>query len=526
MMLKTLPRFPTIRYAGRQLPASGGNEVYTVALRDDIRIWVLIEGHSQRSAARHFGVTRDTVAQLLAEPAEPSERRYTRAKPVQEAALPHIQGWLQENVRLQRWAPKQRWTARRMWQELSKQGVAIAESTVRQLVRQQRQQTKPAYLPLAFAPGERAEFDFGHAQVQLNGQLMQVPFLAGRLRFSGAMFCEVFPTERQEAFLLGQRHAFECWGGVPRLVVYDNLKPAVLKILQGHRRLEQEAFRHFHSVYRFEALFASVRAGWEKGSVENLVGYARRTYLVPIPEASSLDALNARLREDCLRDQERTMAGRTEPIATRLAAERAQLGPLPEHPLDIGAVREVVVRSISRVRFEGNDYSVPVRYAYQRLTLKADPFRVRLYAGAEVVADHPRCYSKQQVVEDWRHYVPLLLEKPFAIPWVSALRQGALPPAWERARQELVARRADGNHEFACLLELCLTHAVPAVEAALALAREQPGWSADTVRQLLHWAQAPTTATAPLDPAAYPAYPVALAPPNVAAYNQLLEVRA
>ena len=500
--------------------------MYTVALRDDIRIWVLVAGHSQRSAARHFGVSRDTVAQLLAEPAAPRERHYTRAKPVSEAALPPIQGWLQENARLQRWAPKQRWTARRMWQELSKQGIAIAESTVRQLVREQRQTEKPAYLPLAFAPGERAEFDFGHAQVNLNGQMVQLPFLAGRLRFSGAMFCEVFPTERQEAFLLGQRHAFECWGGVPRLVVYDNLKPAVLKILQGHRRLEQDAFRHFHSVYRFEALFASVRAGWEKGSVENLVGYARRTYLVPIPEAPSLEALNQRLCEDCLRDQQRVMAGRSETIAARLAVEQTHLGPLPEHPLDVGAVREVVVRSTSRVRFEGNDYSVPVRYAYQRLTLKADPFRVRIFAGADLVADHPRCYSKRHVQEDWRHYVPLLLEKPFAIPWVSALRQGALPPAWERARQELVARRADGNHEFARLLERCLTRSVPAVEAALALAREQPDWSADTVRQVLHWAQASATAPAPLDPATYPLYQVALPPPDVAAYNQLLEVRS
>ena len=525
-MLKTLPRFPNIRYARRQLPASGGNEVYTVALRDDIRIWVLVEGRSQRSAARHFGVTRETVAQLLAEPAEPRERRYTRAKPVSQAALPHIQGWLQENVRLQRWAPKQCWTARRMWQELRKQGITIAESTVRQLVREQRQERKPAYLPLEFAPGERAEFDFGHAQVNLNGQMVQLPFLAGRLRFSGAMFCELFPTERQEAFLVGQRHAFEFWGGVPRLVVYDNLKPAVLKILQGHRRLEQEAFRHFHSVYRFEALFASVRAGWEKGSVENLVGYARRTYLVPIPEASRLEALNQRLREDCLRDQQRVMAGgRTETIATRLAVERAHLGPLPEHPLDVGAVREVVVRSTSRVRFQGNDYSVPVRYAYQRLTLKADPFRVRLYAGADLVADHPRCYARGQAVEDWRHYVPLLLEKPFAIPWVSALRQGTLPEVWERTRQELVARRPDGTHEFARLLELCLTHSQAAVEAALALAREQPDWSADTVRQVLHWAAGPATKAPPLDPATYPAYQVALPPPDVAAYNQLLEVR-
>ncbi len=74
--------------------------------------------------------------------------------------------------------------------------------------------------------------------------------LSGRLRFSGAMFVECFPTQRQEAFLLGQRHAFEFWGGVARMAVYDNLKPAVLQVLEGHSRREHEMFLHFHSVYR------------------------------------------------------------------------------------------------------------------------------------------------------------------------------------------------------------------------------------------------------------------------------------
>ena len=64
------------------------------------------------------------------------------------------------------------------------------------------------------------------------------------------MFVECFPTQRQEAFLLGQRHAFEFWGGVARMAVYDNLKPAVLQVLEGHSRREHEVFLHFQSVYR------------------------------------------------------------------------------------------------------------------------------------------------------------------------------------------------------------------------------------------------------------------------------------
>ena len=103
----------------------------------------------------------------------------------------------------------------------------------------------------------------------------------------------------------------------------------------------------------------------------------------------------------------------------------------------LALVVEVLVHSTGRVRFQTNDYSVPIQYAYQRVTLKADPFRVRLYAGEELVADHPRCYRKQrQVIEDWRHYVPLLLKKSFAVPWASALRHGDLPPTFEAARLE------------------------------------------------------------------------------------------
>src|SRR5215472_9714093 len=270
--------------------------------------------------------------------------------PVRDLALPHIEGWLKENEWLERWAPKQRWTAHRMWMELRKLGISIGESTVRMYVQEKRKPTKSAFVPLDFAPGERAEFDFGEAMVTIKDQLLKVSFLAGRLRFCGAMYVECFPTQRQDAFLLGQCHAFEFWGGVPRMAVYDNLKPAVLQVLEGHSRREHELFLHFQSVYRFEALFANVHAGWEKGSVENLVGYARRNYLVPLPEGDSLEGINAALLENCRADQQRTMAGRAEPISSRLAFERHHLGPLPAHAPDLGPIAEVLVHSTGRVR--------------------------------------------------------------------------------------------------------------------------------------------------------------------------------
>ncbi len=510
--------------------------MYEVTIRDDIRDWVLVQGRSQRSAARQFRVSRDTVARMLVEAPEEPERRYRRGMarptPVRDAALPHIEGWLQENMRLRQRAPKQRWTAHRIWVELRQMGIAIAESTVRQLVRERRiarqevAQAK-AFVPLSFTPAERGEVDFGHVVVRLAGRELQVPFLAARLRYSGAMFLAAFPTERQDAFLLGQRWAFEFWGGVPRSVVYDNLKPAVAQFLRGHSRQEQQAFRHFHSVYNYEAAFANPHAGWEKGSVENLVGYARRTYFVPIPEVESFEELNTLLLRKCQDDQQRVMAGRVTSIADHLAEERPLLTPLPAYPVEVGALREVVVRSTGRVRFERNDYSVPVRYVGSRLTLKADPFSVRLFRGAEALAVHPRSYARGQVLEDFRHYVPLLLDKPFAIPFASALRNGALPPTWEAYRQRLVAEReafgvSDGNREFARILHLCLSHSVSEVSAALDLAAASRRYSADAVRQLLQWADEPTLETTPLDPTRYPDYSLPQPRPDLTAYNRLL----
>src|SRR5258706_10956753 len=126
-------------------------------------------------------------------------------------------------------------------------------------------------------------------------------------------------------------------------------------------------------------------------------------------------------------------------------------------------------------------------------------------------------------MEDWRHYVRVLLEKPFALPFASAVRHalqtGELPSHWERLRQDLVARRRDGNHEFARILELAATHPLADVDGALLLAAERPDWTADTVRHLLAWLKQPSAAVAPLDAGRYPAYQLALPLPDLARYN-------
>ena len=96
-----------------------------------------------------------------------------------------------------------------------------------------------------------------------------------------------------------------------------------------------------------------------------------RNYLVPLPEGADLEAINASLRENCVLDQQRIMAGHTDPIASRLAFERAQLGPLPTHAPDLGPLAEVLVHSTGRVRFQTNDYSAPMKSCLPALDAEA-----------------------------------------------------------------------------------------------------------------------------------------------------------
>lgn len=159
---------------------------------------------------------------------------------------------------------------------------------VGQLRRQRRTQV---FIPLDYPPGHIAQVDFGQAQVVIAGQRLTAYLFCLRLGYSRQPFVTALPTQAQEAFFAGHVRAFDFLGGVPRVLVYDNLKAAVQRILEGHDREEQAAFVAFRSHYLFESRFCTPQQAHEKGLVEGLVGYARRNWLTPPPEHASWEAL-------------------------------------------------------------------------------------------------------------------------------------------------------------------------------------------------------------------------------------------
>ena len=136
------------------------------------------------------------------------------------------------------------------------------------------------FVPLAHPPGE-AQVDFGHAEITLDGVPAKAALFVMTLPYSDALFCCAFPRECTEAFLEGHRRAFDFFGGVPRRISYDNSKIAVAKITGSRAREVTREFQRLRSHFLFEPHFCLVRRANEKGHVENLVGYARRNFLVP-----------------------------------------------------------------------------------------------------------------------------------------------------------------------------------------------------------------------------------------------------
>ena len=147
---------------------------------------------------------------------------------------------------------------------------------------------------------------------------------------------------------------------------------------------------------------------YAKGLVENLVGYARRNFLVPLPEVKSFAELNAVLAERCRADLNRRLRdGRT--VAEAWEEERGDLLPLPAHPWSCSILRPAQVSSSCLVSFDSNRYSAPARYAYRKVLVRASVERVEIVFGDKVIASHARSYAHGKDILNPYHYLPVLL---------------------------------------------------------------------------------------------------------------------
>jgi transposase len=492
--------------------------------REQIRRAYFIEGKSIRHIAGQGHHDRRTVRKALHDAGPP---RYTlrepRSRPILGPFLAVIDRWLEEDEQR---PPKQRHTARRIYDRLvAEHEFRGGESTVRQYVREHRPNRPEVVIPLEHDPGE-AQVDWGVAQVIMAGHQTSVRLFCFRLCYSQKSFVMAFPTERREAFFAGHVAAFNFIEGVPRRITYDNLSTAVQRVLKGGRREEQGEFIAFRSHYLFESNFCrpGKEGAHEKGLVENLVGYARRNFLVPLPEVESFEELNAFLLTRCRASDGRLLPGQGRTVSEAWEAERSHFLPLPRFPWPCCSVHVLKASRSSVVRFEGNRYSVPAGYAGRNVLLRAYVDRVDIAHGERIIASHPRSYGRGQDILDPYHYVPVLQVKPGAFHHAKAVRRYPWPPVFRRALAHLEEHHPDGKgvREFLRILALKEEAGEERLRQALELALRHRCLAADAVRHLLHQLEAPRQEPPRLDPRALRVVAPAVPVRDVTLYNQLL----
>jgi Mu transposase, C-terminal domain len=375
---------------------------------------------------------------------------------------------------------KQRHTARRIWQRLvAEHGATLAEVTVSRYVARRRAELGldriEVAVPQAHLPGAEGEVDFGEFHASIAGTLLKLWMFVLRLSCSGRAFHVAFATQAQEAFLEGHVLAFEHFGAVPGRIRYDNLKPAVIRVLKGRDRAEAERFIALRSHYGFDSFFCVPgKAGaQEKGGVEGEIGRFRRRHLVPVPAVASLAELNQLIATGDIVDDGRVITGRPVTVAAAFAAEQPALLPLPAEPFDPARLLAARVDGRARVCVRQNYYSVPARYAGRRLAVRLSATSIEVLDGPQVVARHERAAGKYAEILALDHYLEVLKYKPGALPGATALAQAKAAGAFTATHQRYwdAARRAHGDAAGTrALIEVLLAHrALPATALASAM---------------------------------------------------------
>ena len=369
-------------------------------------------------------------------------------------------------------------TAARLYVMACERGYRGCASHFRHLVAGLRPRpAAEAFLRLRTLPGEQMQMDWGHfGHLQIGRARRALMAFVMVLSYSRRIFLRFFLDARIDSFLRGHVEAFVAFGGCSRVILYDNLRSAVLERVRDAIRFNPELLalaKHF----RFEPRPVAIARGNEKGRVERSIQYVRRAFFAA-REFADLDELNAQARAWCegQASDRPWPEDRCQSVREAFERERARLLSLPEREYSLQTRMTVNVGKTPYVRFDLNDYSVPHTHVRCTLWVLADEARVRVFDGAQLLIDHPRSWDSGQQIEDPRHIQALVQYKAAARAHRACDRLARAAPA----SAQLLERAAERGHNLgtitAALMRLLDRYGAVALQAAIgeALQRDVP----------------------------------------------------
>lgn len=403
--------------------------VTSVDVYQEIRRLQLEGVTSQRTAAKMLGISRNTVKKYWDGEAVPWDRQSYEREPsvLTSDVIQFITSCLDEDSREH--IRKQSHTARRIYNRLVDElGYNGSESSIRKAVHRMKAERAATeiYVPLYFAPGSAVQVDWGEATVYLNDERMKINLFCARLCYSCTPFVIAYRKQNLESFLDALTRMIQYFDGVPRQVIFDNARVAVKNGFGAHAAA-QDDYAQLAAHYGFNAVFCNPASGNEKGLVENLVGYIRRNVCVPLPKVTSLEELNGKLLQQCVRYLNHRIEGKPAIVGQMLAEEKKELHAIPRYCLDTSKKFYPTVGRYSTVVVETNMYSVPCGYRGQNATVKAFPNHIEIWINGNLAATHPRLFGKREESLDLKHYLPILARKSRAIRFARPV-QKLVPP--------------------------------------------------------------------------------------------------
>jgi transposase len=492
--------------------------VYKVQTYLTVRHAYYNEHKTQRQISVETGINRRSISKMIAHAQPPG---YERKKNILSPKLSEHMAWIDEILELDKKThPKQRHTAKRIYNRLREERSFTGGYTIiRTYVAKKHQRSKEMFVPLSHDPG-MAQCDFGEAQVIINGTPCKAHYLVMQLPFSDAMFVKAYPSENTESFCDGHVSAFEHFGGVPKRILYDNTKIAVKKITKDGNRSQTNSFIALKSHYLFVEYFANVARGNEKGGVENLVGYARRNFMVPCPDFESFEALNAHLLRGCIKRNDEIKRGHQETVGQRLMKE--SFSALPLAPYECCRVQSGKINSQGLVRFQDNDYSVPTSTGQQTVLIKGYVDVVKIIFENKIIAEHKRYYGKEDVRFDPVHYLGLLERKAGAFEQAAPLKGWDLPPVFSKVYSILMRKDGkEGKRAYIRILRFLEIYSMANLKEALEQAVQLCVVEESAIKHLLRRLVEGRPLNLTLSQ--YPEIPVVhISKPDLSIYNQLL----